>query len=144
MGHMETISPGGLQNVRKQRTLWHMRAAALLGIVLCAGPAAAGRSTFLHVGADVVASARLSVASAPGALAVASGGYGSRALAVFVEQRSGAPVRLRDGSVLPREGHGSLVLSGPVDQRLAFVPATGGAELVVTLFPDGAPPRVRN
>jgi hypothetical protein len=53
-------------------------------------------------------------------------------------------VRLRDGTLVPREGRAALVLSGGADQRLAFVPSRGSVELVVTLFPDGAPPRVRN
>ncbi|HYZ89750.1 MAG TPA: hypothetical protein VE620_10680 [Myxococcales bacterium] len=121
-----------------------MRIAAVLAIALCAGPAAAARRLSLHIGCDVVASARLSVTSAPGALALASDSHGSRALAVFIEQRSGTPVRLRDGSLLPREGREPLVLSGPVERRLRFVPSHGPAELVVTLFPDGAPPRLRN
>ena len=55
-----------------------------------------------------------------------------------------AAVHLRDGSVVPRPGQAALVLSGGAEHRLAFVPATGSAELVVTLFPDGAPPPVRN
>jgi hypothetical protein len=142
---MDATSSSRLQNVRKQRTLWHMRAAAMLAVVLCAGPAAAGRHTSsFHIGCDVVASARLSVNAVRGAVDVASGSYGARALAVLVEQRSGAPVRLRDGSLLPREGERALVLSGPVERRLAFVPSHGEAELVVTLLPDGAPPSVRN
>jgi hypothetical protein len=141
---MDRSPSSRLQDVRKQRTLWHMRVATVLAIALCAGPAAAARRSSLHIGCDVVASARLSVTSAPGALAVASGSHGSRALAVFVEQRSGAPVRLRDGSLLPREGRQPLVLSGPVERRLKFVPSQGPAEVVVTLFPDGAPPRLRN
>jgi len=133
-----------LQKVRERRTLWHMRGAALLAIALGAGPAFAGRSAFLHVGADVVGSARVLTTTSAGAVAIASRSFGSRATAIVVEQRSGAPVRLRDGSLLPREGHGALVLSTGVEQRLALVPSHGPAELVVTLFPDAAPPRVRN
>jgi hypothetical protein len=133
-----------LQDVCKRRTLWHVRVAAVLAIALCATPASAARRLSLHIGCDVVASARLSVTAAPGAVALSSSSHGSRALAVFVEQRTGAPVRLRDGSLLPREGREPLVLSGPAERRLRFLPSHGPAELVVTLFPDGAPPRLRN
>lgn len=79
-----------------------------------------------------------------GALAVSSTAYGSRSAAVLVTQRSGAPVRLRDGSLVPREGQSGLVVAGGSERRLAFVPAAGDVELVVTLFPDGAPPPLRN
>jgi hypothetical protein len=145
MAQMDTTNSTGLQNVRKRRTLCHVRAASILAIALCATPALAGRrSSSFHIGCDVVASARMSATTASGALAVESGSHGSRALAVFVEQRSGTPVRLRDGSVLPREGQGPLVLAGATEHRLAFAPSHGSAELIVTLFPDGAPPRLRN
>jgi hypothetical protein len=142
---MGATSSRRLQNVRAGRTLNHMRLAALLVIVLGAGQAAAARQTsFMHIGANVVSSARLVTTTSSGSVAVASRSFGSRALAVLIEQRSGAPLRLRDGSLVPRAGNRALVLSGGADQRLAFVPSRGTAELVVTLFPDGAPPRVRN
>jgi len=121
-----------------------MRVVALLAIVLSAGQAAASRKAFMHIGATVVSSARLFATSSSGGVALASRSFGSRASAVLVEQRSGAPVRLRDGSLVPREGNAALVLSGGADQRLAVVPSGGTIELLVTLFPDGAPPPVRS
>lgn len=141
---MDATTGRRLQNVRSGRTLWHMRAAALLTVALCAAPANAGRQASFHVGAEVVSSARLSVTPSSGALALASSAYGSRSAAVLVEQRSGAPVRLRDGSVVPREGQSPLVVEAGAEQRLSLVPSHGAAELLVTLFPDGAPPRLRN
>jgi len=133
-----------LQSVRNGRTLWHMRVVALLAVVLCASPADAGRRTSFHVGAEVVSSARISATLSSGAIALASSAYGSRSAAVLVEQRSGAPVRLRDGSLVPREGQAPLVVDGGAERRLTFVPSHGAVQLVVTLFPDGAPPRFRN
>src|SRR5439155_1467792 len=79
-----------------------------------------------------------------GAFALASSAYGGRSPAVLLEQRSGTPVRLRDGSIVPREGQAPLVVAAGAEQRLALVPSRGAVELVVTLFPDGAPPRLRN
>ena len=34
MAQMDTNNASGLQNVRKQRTLWHVRAATMLGIAV--------------------------------------------------------------------------------------------------------------
>ena len=130
--------------MRSGRTLPHMRVVALLFVALCAGPAAAARRAFMHIGAEVVSSARLVAMASSGAVALSSRSFGSRGAAVLVEQHSGAAVHLRDGSVVPRPGQAALVLSGGAEHRLAFVPATGSAELMVTLFPDGAPPPVRN
>jgi hypothetical protein len=121
-----------------------MRFAILIAVALSAREAVAARRAFMHIGADVVSSARVVARTSSRSVEVASSSFGSRASAVFVEQRSGAPVRLRDGSLVPREGKDAMVLSGGADQRLAFVPSRGTVELVVTLFPDGAPPRVRN
>ena len=143
-GAMETTNPSRLLNVRSRRTLWHMRVAALLALTLCAAPAVAGHRTSFHVGADVVSSARVSVTLSSGAIALASSAYGGRSPAVLLEQRSGTPVRLRDGSIVPREGQAPLVVAAGAEQRLALVPSRGAVELVVTLFPDGAPPRLRN
>ena len=133
-----------LQNVRASHTLRHMRLSVLMALLLSAGEAAAARKAVMQIGANVVSSARVVATTSSRAVAVTSRSFGSRTSAVLIEQRSGAPVRLRDGSLLPREGTSALVLSGGSDQRLAFVPARGSVELVVTLFPDGAPPRVRN
>jgi hypothetical protein len=135
---------GRLQNVRYRRTLTHMKVVALLSVVLSAGEASAARSAVMHIGVEVVSSAHLVATTSSRAVAFESRAFGSRAPAVLVEQRSGSPVRLRDGSPVPREGKAAIVLSGGRDQRLAFLPSRGNAELVVTLFPDGAPPRVRN
>ena len=120
-----------------------MLRAILPLLLLCAGPALAGRSGALRVGVQVVSSARL-VASATGArLGFEARTYGSSGSALLVEQRSGAPVRLRGGAALPREGERPLLLTGGASE-LAFAPAVGPAEVVVTLLTDGVPPAIRN
>ena len=58
------------------------------------------------------------------------------AIASAVARASG----LRDGSRLPREGERPLVILAGASGRLALGPSAGPAEVVVTLFPDGAPP----
>ena len=136
---MATTSPGGLQVVFGKDTLSHMRALVAIAVLLTAGPALAGRRASFRVGAEVVSSARV-LASASG-VGVESRSARGGAAAIFVEQRSGAPVRLDDGSRLPREGQRPLVFRASAGQKLAFAPTTGGAEVLVTLFPDGAPPQ---
>lgn len=136
---MATTLPGGLQPLFRRDTLSHMRAVVAIAAILVAGPALAGRRASFRVGAEVVSSARV-LASATGVGVESRSARGSAA-AILVEQRSGAPVRLDDGSRLPREGQQRpLVLRASAGQKLAFAPTSGGAEVLVTLFPDGAPP----
>jgi hypothetical protein len=113
---------------------------AALATLLCPGEARAARNASFRIGVQVVSSARL-VASASGAgLGLASGARGGRGAALLVEQRSGAPVQLRDGSRLPQPGEAPLVVPAGGAGQLAFAPGARQAEVVVTLFPDGAPP----
>ena len=135
---MATTSPG-LPAVFGRDTLSHMRAVVAIAVLLAAGPALAGRRASFRVGAEVVSSARV-LASASGVGVESRSARGSAA-AILVEQRSGAPVQLGDGSRLPREGQRPLVLRASAGQKLAFAPTSGGAEVLVTLFPDGAPPQ---
>ena len=118
----------------------HMRLAVTLAAVLAAAPALAGRRASFRVGAEVVSSARVAASFSTAGLGVESRSFGGAGAAVLLEQRSGAPVRLRDGSRLPREGQRPLVVFAGDSGRLALAPTTGAAEVVVTLFPDGAPP----
>ena len=140
---MHPIPGALLPEVSKRRSFGDMRCALLALLMLCATPVLAGRSAALRVGVQVVSSARI-VASASGArLALETRTRGGTAPAILIEQRSGAPVRLRSGPALPREGERPLLLSGGASE-LAFAPAAGGAEVVVTLFTDGVPPDARN
>ena len=118
-----------------------MRLAVTVAALLAAAPALAGRRASFRVGAEVISSARIAATFSAAGPGVESRAFGGRFAAVLLEQRSGAPVRLRDGSRLPREGERPLViLAGAASGRLAFGPSAGAAEVVVTLFPDGAPP----
>ena len=126
-----------------RRTLSHMRLAVALAALLLAAPALAGRRASFRVGAEVVSSARVAASFSTSGLGVESRSFGGPGAAVLLEQRSGAPVRLRDGSRLPREGQRPMVVLAAESGRLALAPTSGAAEVVVTLFPDGAPP-VRN
>ena len=130
-----------LQHVSGRRTLSHMRLAVTLVSLLAAGPAVAGRRASFRVGAEVVSSARVAARFSAGGLCVESRSRGAPFAALLLEQRSGAPVRLRDGSPLPRQGQRPLVVLAGASGRLALAPSAGAAEVVVTLFPDGAPPR---
>jgi len=116
-----------------------MRAFAAIAVLLAAGPALAGRRASFRIGAEVVSSARV-LASSSG-IGVESRSRGSAA-ALLVEQRSGAPVRLWDGSRLPQKGQRPLVVAAGAMHELGFAPPAGNAEVLVTLFPDGAPPQV--
>ena len=118
-----------------------MRLLALAACVLATAPALAGRRASFRVGAEVVSSARLSVTPSGAVLGVETRSFGSRSAAVLLAQRSGSPVRLLDGSKLPQEGQRPLVLPAGAEQRLKFAPSSRGAEVVLTLFPDGAPPQ---
>ena len=103
-----------------------MRAVAIAAALLAAWPAlGGGRGASLRVSAQVVSSARL---------------MASASAAVLVQQRSGAPMRLADGTPLPREGQQPLVVPAAAGRQRARAPASGGAVILVTLFPDGAPP----
>jgi hypothetical protein len=117
-----------------------MRLAVVLAAFLTAAPALAGRRASFRVGAEVVSSARVAASFSAAGLGVESRSSGGRFAAVMLEQRSGAPVRLRDGSWLPREGQRPLVIPAGASGQLALASSTGPAEVVVTLFPDGAPP----
>jgi hypothetical protein len=119
-----------------------MRLAVALAL-LVAAPALAGRRAAFRVGAEVVSSARVAASFSTAGLGVESRSFGGAGAAVLLEQRSGAPVRLRDGSRLPREGQRPLVVLAGDSGRLGLAPTTGPAEVLVTLFPDGAPP-IRN
>ena len=130
-----------LQHVSGRRTLSHMRLAVTLVSLLAAAPAVAGRRASFRVGAEVVSSARVAATFSAAGPGVESRSSGGRFAAMLLEQRSGAPVRLRDGSRLPRQGQRPLVVLAGASGRLVLAPSAGGAEVVVTLFPDGAPPR---
>jgi hypothetical protein len=137
-GSTMATSPVKLHPANGRRTLSHMRLAVILAALLVATPALAGRRASFRVGAEVVASARVAATFSAAGLGVDSRSSGRRLAAVLLEQRSGAPVRLRDGSRLPREGQRPLVIVAGA--QLALAPQSGAAEVVVTLFPDGAPP----
>jgi hypothetical protein len=129
-----------LQAGHEKRTFSYMRTAALAAALVAVLPALAGRRASFRVGAEVVSSARLLVSASAAGLSFESRSFGGSAAAVLLEQRSGAPMRLADGTRLPREGERPLVVPGSAGRQLALAPAAGGAELIVTLFPDGAPP----
>jgi hypothetical protein len=130
-----------LQVIREERTLPYMRTAAIAAALLAAGPALAGRlRASFHVGAEVVSSARVVATASAAGLGIESRSFGGSGAAVLLEQRSGAPMRLSDGTWLPREGQRPLVVPAAAGLQMALAPAAGGAEVVVTLFPDGAPP----
>jgi hypothetical protein len=129
-----------LQPVSGRRTFSHMRLAVTLAALLAAAPALAGRRASFRVGAEVVSSARVAASFSAGGLGVESRSFGAPFAAMLLEQRSGAPVRLRDGSRLPREGQRPLVVLAGASAQLALAPSAGAAEVVVTLFPDGSPP----
>jgi len=118
-----------------------VRSAALLVVLLgVEGPAVAGPATgSMRIGAQVVASVTLSTSATARALGVQTRSFGCNPSAVFVQQRSGLPVRLRGGAHLPSETEAPLVMAER-NLRLALRPA-GPAEVVVTLFTDGTPPR---
>jgi hypothetical protein len=117
-----------------------MRLAVTLAALLAAAPALAGRRASFRIGAEVVSSARVAATFSVAGLGIESRSSGGRFATVLLEQRSGAPVRLRDGSRLPREGQRPPVILAGASGQLALAPSTGAAEVVVTLFPDGAPP----
>ena len=112
--------------------------ASLLGVP---GAAMAGsKSASMRIGAQVVASVRLQAnATADGKLAVEVRAFGGEAGPVLVHQRSGQPVRLRSGARLPSETDVPLLVTGngELDLRRSAAPA----EVVVTMFSDGLPPR---
>ena len=119
-----------------------MRALAIAAAFLAALPAVAGsRGASFHVGAQVVSSARVSTSASPAGLRLESRSFGGIGAAVLVQQRSGAPMRLLDGTLLPREDQPPLVVpAAAAGTQLALAPASSGEVVVVTLFPDGAPP----
>lgn len=117
-----------------------MRTVALAAALIAALPALAGRRASFRVAAEVVSSARILVSASSAALAFESRSFGGSGAAVLLEQRSGTPMRLADGTWLPREGQRPLVVPASAGRQLALAPAPGAAEVIVTLFPDGAPP----
>ena len=120
-----------------------VRSAVLLASLLALpGAAMAGsKSGSMRVGAQVVASVRLvASATADGKVAVEVRAFGGRAGGVLVHQRSGQPMQLRSGARLPSETDAPLLLTGgnaELDLRRSAAPA----EVVVTMFSDGLPPR---
>jgi hypothetical protein len=119
-----------------------MRAVAIAAALLAALPAlAGGRSASFRVGAQVVSSARFSSSASAAGLRFESRSFGGSGAAILVQQRSGAPMRLLDGTPLPREDQQPLVVPAAARMQLALAPASGGEVVVVTLFPDGAPPK---
>ena len=120
-----------------------VRSAVLLASLLALpGAAMAGsKSGSMRIGAQVVASVRLvASATADGKVAVEVRAFGGQPGAVFVHQRSGQPVQLRSGARLPSESDAPLLFTGgraELDLRRSAAPA----EVVVTLFSDGLPPR---
>jgi hypothetical protein len=112
-------------------------ALALVALLAASSTEAKNASARLHVGATVVSSARLEARLVAGAhVEIRSSAFGGdRGGAVLVHQRSGAPVVL-GGAELPRDGSSAIaVRQGPLP-----LSGSGPAEVVVTLFPDGAPP----
>jgi hypothetical protein len=112
-------------------------AAALVALLGAAAAPARNAARQMHVVANVVSSARLQTRAAPGgAVDVRYRAFGGvHGGAVLVHQRSGAPVAL-DGAVLPRDASAAVVVThGPLP-----ISGSGPAEVVATLFPDGAPP----
>jgi len=116
--------------------------ALVAALVSFHGTAMAGSKTAsMRIGAQVVASVSLSAnASAAGTLGIETRSFGGKPSAVLVQQRSGAPLQLRAGAHLPSEADMPLETSGS-DLRLALRRPAGPAEVVVTIFSDGTPPR---
>src|SRR6266849_4499491 len=112
-----------------------VRSAALL-VFLVGVPSAAmagSKSASMRVGAQVVASVRLLANATPGGnLGVEMRSFGGKPSAVLVQQRGGQPLQLRGGAPLPIAG-GNL--------QIALERSAGQAEVVVTIFSDGTPPR---
>ena len=106
------------------------------------GAAMAGsKSASFRIGAQVVASVNLSAtATTAGNLGVELRSFGGKPSAVLVQQRSGAPLQLRGGTRLPSEADAPLQLASG-NLQLALRRLTGPAEVVVTIFSDGTPPR---
>jgi len=95
----------------------------------------------MRVGAQVVASMRLlASATAGGKLAVDVRAFGSQPGAVLVHQRSGQPLQLRNGARLPSETDSPLLFTGG-KAELQLRRSSAPAEVVVTVFSDGVPPR---
>jgi hypothetical protein len=117
-----------------------MRSALVAAALLTATASLAGRRASFRIGAEVVSSARVTAFSSGAALSVESRSFGGSGAALLLEQRSGAPVRLSDGTRLPREGERPLILPASVGPQLASMTRGMPAEVIVTLFPDGAPP----
>ncbi len=120
-----------------------VRSAALL-VFLMGVPTAAmagSKSASMRVGAQVVASVRLLANATPaGNLAVETRSFGTKASALLIQQRSGQPLQLRGGARLPSEAEAPLqIASGNL--QLALGRSSGPAEVVVTIFSDGMPPR---
>ena len=133
----------GLQPSRTNRSgRLLLRSAALLATLLGVhGVAMAGsRTASMRVGAQVVASVSLSASATAGSLGVETRSFGGRPSAVLVQQRSGSPLRLRSGARLPSEADAPLEIAGG-NLQLALHHTTGPAEVVVTIFSDGTPPR---
>jgi hypothetical protein len=117
-----------------------MRFAVAAALLLVSSSAVAGRRASFRIGAEVLSSARVSAFSSGAGVSVESRSFGGSGAAVLLEQRSGAQLRLTDGTRVPREGQRALVVAAGAGMQLAS--ASGApAEVIVTLFPDGAPPR---
>ena len=137
---MDTRSQARRTSGAKKSLVWS--AALVASLLALPGAAMAGsKSGSMRVGAQVVASVRLlASATADGKVAVEVRAFGGQAGAVLVHQRSGQPVRLRSGARLPSETDAPLVFTGgnaELDLRRSAAPA----EVVVTIFSDGLPPR---
>jgi hypothetical protein len=120
-----------------------VRSAALLVFVMgLPGAAMAGsKSASMRVGAQVVASVRLlASATADGNLGVEMRSFGAKADTVLIQQRSGQPLQLSDGARLPSQAEAPLEIAGG-NLQLALRRSSGPAEVVVTVFSDGMPPR---
>ena len=116
-------------------------AALVVFLVGVPGAAMAGSKTAsLRIGAQVVASVNLSATATAGNLGVELRTFGGKPSAVLVQQRSGAPLQLRGGTRLPSEADAPLELASG-ELQLALRRPTGPAEVVVTIFSDGTPPR---
>lgn len=117
-------------------------AALLLALLGVCRPALAGsRTASMRIGAQVVASVNLSASATPRGIGVETRSFGAKPGAVLVQQRSGSPLRLRSGTRLPGEAEPPLKLAGE-NLQLTLRRAPGPAEVVVTLFTDGVPPRI--
>jgi len=120
-----------------------VRSAALLVFFIgVPGAALAGsKSGSMRVGAQVVASVHLLANATPaGNLGVEVRSFGGQAGAVFVHQQSGQPLQLRGGARLPSGSDSPLLLTGGTSE-LELRPSSAPADVVVTLFSDGTPPR---